>query len=221
MRSNAVVLCSGGLDSATLVYHLHHKGLVPTALLFDYGQRHIKEILCAEKVCRLSHTPSVVVDLSNIRPLISKGSQSGDEMPPEGHYTEMSMKTTIVPNRNAIMLSIACGFAITRGISEVFFAAHSGDHTIYPDCRPDFVHAFDKAMQIGNAWNPVRVFAPFASWTKAQIAREAFMLEVPIAETWSCYKGLALHCGKCGTCVERREAFELAGVEDPTLYAEV
>jgi 7-cyano-7-deazaguanine synthase len=128
------------------------------------------------------------------------------------------MKTTVVPNRNSIMLSIAIGHAITIGAGNVHFAAHAGDHAIYPDCRIEYVYAFNRAMQLANAWTPVNVWAPFINMTKAQIVAEGASYDVPFGRTWSCYRGHTLHCGRCGTCVERKEAFEIAGVKDPTRY---
>ena len=211
-----IVLYSGGLDSTVLIWSLRPD---VKALLVDYDQRHKKELVRAAELCQSNNIEFNIADLTGIRHLLNKGSQSGPEQPPEGHYTEMSMKTTIVPNRNSIMLSVAIGWAISTDCHEVWFAAHAGDHTIYPDCRPEFINAFNEAMLLANAWNPVVVVAPFKNMSKAQIVKLGAELHVPFAATWSCYVGKAKHCGKCGTCVERKEAFQLAGVEDPTEYA--
>ena len=140
---------------------------------------------------------------------------------PDGHYTDVSMATTIVPNRNAILLSVAVGIAMAHGARRVAFGAHAGDHAIYPDCRTAFVAAFDRAARLGTdtgATEPVGVIAPFASWKKADIVALGAELGVPFGDTWSCYRGGRAHCGTCGTCVERREAFALADVPDPTRY---
>jgi 7-cyano-7-deazaguanine synthase len=211
-----IVLLSGGLDSTTLMW-----SLLPDvkALLFDYGQRHRKELIGAKMLCEDFGIECKVADLRGITHLISKGSQSGDAPVPEGHYAEESMKTTIVPNRNSIMLSVACGWALASGSEEVYFAAHGGDHAIYPDCRAVFVDAFDHAMRLANEWDRISVHAPFVKMSKADIVTLAQTIGVPLDRTWSCYKGESLHCGVCGTCVERKEAFQLAGVEDPTIYA--
>jgi 7-cyano-7-deazaguanine synthase len=216
MEKNAVALMSGGLDSTTLVWTLRPN---VKALLVDYDQRHIRELNHAMHICGTYGIEFEVADLRAINKLIRKGSQSGDELPPEGHYTEMSMKTTIVPNRNSIMLAVAVGWALTLNVHNVYFAAHAGDHTIYPDCRPEFIDAFSHAEILANAWNPVIIHAPFSRMTKADIVKKGSELGVPFDLTWSCYVGDNKHCGKCGTCVERREAFQLAGVEDPTEYA--
>lgn len=211
-----VALVSGGLDSAVLLW-LSKPNV--KALLFDYGQRHRVELDHAWRLCDEAGVSWDTVDLRNMQHIIAKGSQTGPDLPPEGHYTEMSMKTTIVPNRNAIMLSIAVGHAIAIEAKTVAIAAHAGDHTIYPDCRLDFIKSFDLAMQIGNAWTPIDIAAPFIKKTKTEIVQLGHTLGVPFARTWSCYTGGKLHCGRCGTCVERKEAFQLAGVEDPTQYA--
>lgn len=218
MPETAIALMSGGLDSTTLVWSLRPN---VKALLVDYDQRHVKELGHARGLCRQGNIEYEVADLRAINKLIAKGSQSGDELPPEGHYTELSMKTTIVPNRNSIMLAIAVGWAVKLGIDKVYFAAHAGDHAIYPDCRAEFVNAFSEAEELANAWNPVHVHAPFIHMTKSDIVKLGATLGVPFWSTWSCYVGGIKHCGKCGTCVERKEAFQLAGVEDLTDYAKV
>jgi len=188
------------------------------ALLVDYGQRHRTELDHARDICDAFGIEYEIADLRGINHLIQKGSQSGTEQVPDGHYAELSMKTTIVPNRNMIMLSVAVGWAIATGSKAVFYAAHGGDHAIYPDCRPQFVKAFAEAVELGNGWDDITVKAPFVNNTKAQIVKLGSMLGAPLELTWSCYKGGDLHCGTCGTCVERKEAFQLAGVPDPTAY---
>jgi 7-cyano-7-deazaguanine synthase len=216
MSIDNVMLYSGGLDSTVLLYKLKPN---VKALLFNYGQRHKKELQNAGDICRDLDVAYNYVDLHDINFLIASGSQAGLAPVPEGHYAEESMKQTIVPNRNMIMISIAVGHAITIGAVNVWYAAHAGDHAIYPDCRPEFVEAMQHAIAIGNAWYPPTLNAPFINMTKAEIVALGSMFDVPFARTWSCYKGEALHCGRCGTCVERKEAFVLADVEDPTQYA--
>jgi 7-cyano-7-deazaguanine synthase len=215
MPVDRVCLYSGGLDSTTLLWSLRPN---VKALLINYGQRHAVELVHAAKLCNTFGIDYETADLSGINRLIHKGSQSGDELPPDGHYAEETMKTTIVPNRNSIMLSVAVGWAVATGCKEVYFAAHAGDHTIYPDCRRQFIDKFAEAMIEANLWNPVLVRAPFVLMNKSDIVKLANNLGVPFQMTWSCYKGDKIHCGKCGTCTERREAFQLADINDTTEY---
>jgi len=214
---DVVAIYSGGMDSTVLLWSLVAQGRGVRALTFDYGQRHVREIESASALAARAGVPHTVVDLSSLRPLISRGSQTGDEPVPEGHYEAESMKTTVVPNRNMVMLSVAAAHALAVGAPAVAFAAHGGDHAIYPDCRPDFVEALNLALSRCD-WGGVRVEAPFLSVSKAEIAALGADLGVPLSETWSCYKGGLLHCGRCGTCVERREAFASAGLADLTGY---
>jgi 7-cyano-7-deazaguanine synthase len=137
---------------------------------------------------------------------------------PDGHYEEQTMKSTVVPFRNGIMLAIAAGFAESKGASGLVIAAHAGDHAIYPDCREDFMKSMADAIQFGT-YAGIKLLRPFISMTKADVAGRGQALGVDFSHTWSCYKGGTLHCGTCGTCVERREAFIVAGVADPTIYA--
>lgn len=211
----SIVLFSGGLDSTTLLWSLRP---AVKALLVDYGQRHRRELYRAENICKTYEIEYSTAKLEGINHLLRKGSQSGPEDPPEGHYSELSMKTTIVPNRNSIMLAVACGWAISTGCTDVYFAAHGGDHTIYPDCRKEFVDSFNQTMKLANAWEEINVKAPFLEMTKAEIVTFGTLQNVPYQLTYSCYVGGNAHCGRCGTCVERKEAFELAGVKDPTEY---
>lgn len=214
MSNKPILLFSGGLDSTTLLYKLRPN---VQAILFNYGQKHVKELEHAKRTCEGAGVEYTVADVSAIKPLIAKGSQSGSEEVPDGHYAEESMKTTVVPNRNMIMLAIATGFAITQGADYVYTAVHNGDHAIYPDCRSEFIAAVNRATLLCD-WHKVGVYAPFVWMSKAEIVKLGDELGVPWQETWSCYKGKELHCGKCGTCTERKEAFDLAGVTDPTQY---
>lgn len=215
-----VLIYSGGLDSTVLLYHLLKEGHMVYALSVNYGQRHQCELSFASEICCRINVIHEVADLSSIRRLIAGSSLTSPEVEvAEGHYTETSMKSTIVPNRNMILLSVATGYALSRGAEKVAYAAHSGDHAIYPDCRNEFAEAMAEAMRLCD-WNTVELIRPFIDSNKADIVRHGAELGVPFEKTWSCYKGKSLHCGRCGTCIERREAFDLANLEDPTRYAD-
>ena len=217
-----VAVVSGGLDSTTMAYSLRAQGYAISAISFDYGQRHRKELAFAEQMAADIDAPWTLIDLhaAGLTSILS-GSALTDETVtvPDGHYADESMKITVVPNRNAIMLSIACALAVTREAGAVAFGAHTGDHFIYPDCRPEFVRAFEMMVNVAvEGLAKIEVLAPFLSMTKTDIVRLGDELHVPFDRTWSCYKGGALHCGTCGTCFERREAFTLAHVVDPTVH---
>jgi len=215
-----ILIYSGGLDSTVLLYSLRHDGHEVRCLGIDYGQRHRRELDAGENICRRIGAEYRIADLTAIRPLLAGSSQTSDIGVPEGHYTEESMKLTVVPNRNMIMLSVAIGWAVSLKYDAVAYAAHGGDHAIYPDCRPEFIRAMDTVAGLCD-WHKVRLLTPFADKTKADIARLGASLNVPFEKTWSCYKGGKLHCGRCGTCVERRAAFQLGAVTDPTEYEEL
>lgn len=215
--NNPILILSGGLDSTVLLWSLKPH---VTCLTFNYGQRHEKEITAACYLALEAKAKWRLADLSMISSLISKGSLSGREAMPEGHYSAENMKATIVPNRNMIMLSIAVGHAIATGAEEVYYAAHSGDHAIYPDCRVEFAMAFQDAVSEGNGPGRPQLVVPFIDKTKADIVSLGLSLNVPFAKTWSCYRGEALACGRCGTCVERLEAFSLNNATDPLPYAD-
>lgn len=216
--NKTVLIYSGGLDSTVALYLLKSQGYDVKALSVDYGQRHKKEIEFAKYHCRKLSIEHQVADLTGITHLLAGSSQtSPDVAVPDGHYAEESMKLTIVPNRNMIMLSVAIGWAVSQKADSVAYAAHAGDHAIYPDCRPEFAEAMNEAAQLAD-WHQVSLLRPFVQWSKADIAAEGQRLGVEFELTWSCYKGGLSHCGTCGTCVERREAFTLAGITDPTLY---
>ena len=213
-----VALLSGGLDSTTLVEYLIRSKHQVSALGFNYGQRHRKELLVAKGIAARIGISYEVVDLSPLAKLLPGSSQTDDSVPvPEGKYDEESMKATVVPNRNMIMLSIAIGHAIAHDCEAVAYAAHAGDHAIYPDCRPEFVEKMGEAAALCD-WKKVMIFRPFINMTKADIAGLGVTYDGEYHRTWSCYAGREKHCGKCGTCIERREAFYLAGVNDPTEY---
>lgn len=213
-----VLIHSGGLDSTVLLYHLLKSDHEVKALSFDYGQRHKVELVRASLICNGVGVERKLIDLSCLKPLLGGSSQTDDAIPvPEGHYAAESMKLTVVPNRNMVMLSIAAAWAISMKADYVAYAAHAGDHAIYPDCRPDFIELLGLAMAKAD-WHKIKLFTPFVDLRKFEIVDAGARLGVPFDATWSCYKGGAKHCGKCGTCVERIEAFKLAMVPDPTEY---
>jgi 7-cyano-7-deazaguanine synthase len=217
---NVVVLCSGGMDSVTALYWAKREHDVVAAVSFDYGAKHnAREIPFAAGHARALAVRHELITLDFVDRLFASDLlKSGGEIP-EGHYAAENMKRTVVPFRNAIMLSIAAGFAESAGAGGLVIAAHGGDHAIYPDCREDFMRAMGDAMRLGT-YAQVQLLRPFIALNKAQIAAEGDRLGVDYRQTWSCYKGGTVHCGRCGTCVERREAFAVAGLPDPTIYAE-
>jgi 7-cyano-7-deazaguanine synthase len=215
----ALAIVSGGLDSVTLAHFLDRHEQLSGILSFDYGQRHKKELNFAEATAKRLDVPYHLIDLTNITQHLKGSALTDNVAVPDGHYAEDSMKQTIVPNRNAIMLAIAFGIAPAHNYNAVAIAIHAGDHFIYPDCRPEFAELFDRMEQKAmEGLANVKLLTPFVTITKAGIAHHADMLKVPVNETWSCYKGGDMHCGRCGTCVERREAFHLAKMDDPTVY---
>jgi 7-cyano-7-deazaguanine synthase len=217
----AVAIVSGGLDSVTLAHSLAQEASRLHLISFDYGQKHKRELEYAKRAADRLGAVWTLIDLSAAglgAVLVGSALTDSAIAVPDGHYAAESMKVTIVPNRNAIMLAIACAAAKSDGAAVVGLAVHAGDHFIYPDCRPEFVAAFEAMERLAMDEPDLRIEAPFLTKTKAEIVHLGASLGVPFGQTWSCYKGGELHCGTCGTCVERREAFELAGVEDPTIY---
>ena len=221
-KGKVVAIVSGGLDSVTLAYHLVDQGYEPVLISYDYGQRHSKELdfakLCAQRLNVKHH----LVDLKVLTSLMSTSSLTSDAIEvPDGHYAEETMKITVVPNRNAIMINVATALAVSESYSFVATGVHGGDHFIYPDCRPEFIESQSETLKLANAGfiaTEFDVLAPFVNISKADIVTIGDAIGVPWLETWSCYKGGDIHCGSCGTCFERREAFELANVGDPTSY---
>lgn len=217
-----LVVCSGGLDSVTLAYKVAAKHTLTRLLSFDYGQRHQLELGYAKCCAEALFVPHHVIDITGVGALLSGSALTGNIDVPDGHYAEESMKITVVPNRNAIMLAIAFGVASSTNDQAVAVAVHGGDHFIYPDCRPGFINAFqDMQNHALEGMNQISLYTPFIHAGKEAIVAEGARLQVPFADTWSCYRGGDRHCGRCGTCVERREAFHLASVEDPTDYADL
>lgn len=214
----AVVLVSGGMDSVTALYAAHQDHDVVAALSFDYGSKHNhRELPMAEWHCLHLDIPHQTIPLQFMNDHFhSNLLQSGGAIP-EGHYEETTMKATVVPFRNGIMLSVAAGFAESREADALVIAAHAGDHAIYPDCRPGFMDAISEAIRLGT-YARLQLLRPFIALRKEDIARRGAELGVDFTRTWSCYKGEEIHCGQCGTCVERKEAFHLAHLPDPTSY---
>lgn len=213
---NSVIIVSGGMDSITLLYD--HKDEIALGISFDYGSNHnAREIPFAKMHCERLGIKHITINLDFMHQYFKSSLLDGAEAIPEGHYADNNMKSTVVPFRNGIMLSIAIGIAESNNLDQVFIANHGGDHTIYPDCRPEFINAIDAAATAGT-YNNVKVVAPYTKITKSDIARIGKKLGIDYTETWSCYKGGEVHCGKCGTCVERKEALAEAGIEDKTIY---
>lgn len=212
---NSVIIVSGGMDSITLLYD--HKDEIALGISFDYGSNHnAREIPFAKMHCERLGIKHITINLDFMHQYFKSSLLDGAEAIPEGHYADDNMKSTVVPFRNGIMLSIAIGIAESNNLDQVFIANHGGDHTIYPDCRPEFINAIDAAATAGT-YN-IKVVAPYTKITKSDIARIGKKLGIDYTETWSCYKGGEVHCGKCGTCVERKEALAEAGIDDKTIY---
>ena len=216
MMKDGVIIVSGGMDSITLLYE--RKDEIALGISFDYGSNHnAREIPFARMHCERLGIRHLVINLSFIHHYFKSSLLSGADKIPEGSYDDDNMKSTVVPFRNGIMLSIAVGIAESEGLTKVFIANHGGDHAIYPDCREEFIEAIDAASQSGT-YEHVRILAPYTNITKTDIALRGKQLGIDYSETWSCYKGGEVHCGKCGTCVERKQALREAGLEDTTQY---
>ena len=211
------VIFSGGMDSATLLYHLREQGHELLPIGVDYGQRHHKELSCANRLCSGIELTYQALDFRSVGALLVGSSQTDPTIKvPHGHYAADNMKLTVVPNRNMMMLAAAGAVALANGCQALAYGAHAGDHTIYPDCRPTFIQIMREAF-LNCDWNPLDLLVPFRDWNKGQIAQEGIRLGVPYELTWTCYEGGEKPCGLCGACCERREAFEYAGASDPLL----
>lgn len=217
MSNKVVVIYSGGMDSFTVLNRAIKDGKEVYALTFDYGQRHIKEIDFAANVCKKLNIPHKIIDISAINQLLAGSSLTDDIDIPEGHYEEDSMKSTVVPNRNMILLSLAVGYAVSVEASQVYYGAHSGDHAIYPDCRPEFVAKMNDVCQIAN-YQSVEIYSPYLEVSKTAILTDGLTMNLDYSQTWTCYNGREKACGKCGACQERLEAFEQNDVTDPLIY---
>ena len=216
MTKDSLIIVSGGMDSITLLYD--YKDSIALAVTFDYGSNHnAREIPFAQMHCERLGIRHIVIPLDFIHQYFTSSLLEGAEAVPDGHYADENMKLTVVPFRNGIMLSIAVGIAESNGLGKVLIANHGGDHAIYPDCSPEFISAIDAASQAGT-YVKVKVVAPYTDITKTDIAKRGSALGIDYSETWSCYKGETVHCGTCGTCVERKEALRDAGLVDRTEY---
>lgn len=213
---DSIIIVSGGMDSITMLYE--YKNEIALAVTFDYGSNHAaKEIPFAKYHCEQLGIAHLIIPLSFMRDYFTSSLLEGSEAIPEGHYEMENMKSTVVPFRNGIMLAIACGLAESRNLHKVMIANHGGDHAIYPDCRGTFINAMSEAMAYGT-YEHIKVYAPYTGLNKSDIARRGAELGIDYSQTWSCYKGGEKHCGKCGTCIERQEAFRDAGIGDLTEY---
>lgn len=217
MSEKVIVIYSGGMDSFTVLNKALEDGKTLLALSFDYGQRHKKELVYAARVCEELNVPHKIVDISAINSLIGGSALTSDIEVPEGHYEEPSMKQTVVPNRNMILLSMAVGYAVSEKASKVYYGAHSGDHAIYPDCRPEFVDKMNTVCAIAN-YDPVEIVTPYLSVSKTAILTDGLRMGLDYGKTWTCYNGRENACGECGACQERLEAFRENGKTDPLPY---
>lgn len=218
MSEKAVVIYSGGMDSFTILNKARQQGYELYPLTFNYGQKHDKEVSYAQRVCEELQLPHKVIDITAINQLLQSSSLTSDDKNiPEGHYEDSNMMSTVVPNRNMILLSLAIGYAVDIKATKVFYGAHSGDHAIYPDCRPEFVHAMNAVAQIAN-YDAVEIVTPYLNTDKIGILRDGLAMQLDYSKTWTCYNGRDKACGKCGSCVERLEAFAENQQTDPLEY---
>lgn len=217
-KKDSVIIVSGGMDSITMLYD--YKDSIALGISFDYGSNHnAKEIPLAAMHCKRLGIKHITIPLEFMHQYFKSSLLEGADAIPEGNYADENMRSTVVPFRNGIMLAVAIGIAESNNLTKVLIANHGGDHTIYPDCRPEFIEAIDHAATAGT-YVGAHVVAPYTNITKTDIARKGKELGIDYSETWSCYKGGEHHCGKCGTCVERKEALHEAGIEDTTIYDE-
>lgn len=217
MKQKAVVIFSGGMDSFTVLNKAIIDGIEVYALSFNYGQRHKKELDYAARACKNLGVHHKIVDISAINQLIGGSSLTSDIDIPEGHYEQETMKSTVVPNRNMILLSMAIGYAVSIEATKVYYGAHSGDHAIYPDCRPEFVVKMNDVSAIAN-YEPVEIVCPYLMVSKTAILTDGLKMGLDYGQTWTCYNGREKACGKCGACQERLEAFSLNNSQDPLEY---
>lgn len=217
VKKKVVVIASGGLDSTVLYFHLQAEGYECIPLNFNYGSKHNKiereaaREIFGEKLVELD------IDLSFLKQ--SSLLENNNKEIPKGHYEDDNMKSTVVPFRNGIMMSYAAALAEDIEAFGIAIGNHFGDHAIYPDCRKSFAEPFAEAVKAGT-YNGVEVLTPFTGIRKHEIVEigKKLNIEEVMYKTYSCYEGDKIHCGECGTCVERKEAFELGGVKDKTEY---
>ena len=217
MSSKVVVVFSGGMDSYTVLHKALRDGFEVFPLTFDYGQKHNKEIEYARRACAALGVSHKIVDITAVNQLLAGSSLTSDIDMPEGHYSDVNMKSTVVPNRNMILLSLAVGYAVSINAQKVFYGAHSGDHEIYPDCRPEFVEKMNSVCAIAN-YESVEIVTPYLALNKIGILREGLGMGLNYGYTWTCYNGREKACGKCGSCAERLEAFAENQICDPLDY---
>jgi len=220
MGNKVVVVFSGGMDSYTVLHKAVREGFEVLPLTFNYGQKHNKEIEYAKHACIALGVIPKIVDITAINQLLTGSSLTSDIEMPEGHYADDNMKSTVVPNRNMILLSLAVGYAVSSDANKVFYGAHAGDHEIYPDCRPEFVEKMNSVCAIAN-YEPVEIVTPYLALNKTDILREGLAMGLDYGCTWTCYNGREKACGKCGSCVERLEAFSENQMSDPLDYEEI
>lgn len=217
MPQKVVVIYSGGMDSFTVLHRAVRDGYEVYALSFNYGQRHVRELDCAKQVCAELGINHKIIDISPINQIIGGSALTGELDVPEGHYEEENMKATVVPNRNMILIALATGYAVSIGANKVYYGAHSGDHAIYPDCRPEFVRKMNDVCMVAN-YEPIELVSPYLTESKIEILRDGLAMGLDYAKTWTCYNGRTKPCGKCGSCQERLEAFALNNAVDPLVY---
>ena len=216
---DTLMVVSGGMDSTTMLYEYADR--IALAVTFNYGSNHnAREIECARYNCDKLGIRLVVVDLPFMGELFESSLLSGGDAIPDGNYDDENMRSTVVPFRNGIMLSVAAGLAETHSLRHIMMANHGGDHAIYPDCRLGFAEAMSRAISEGT-YDHITLITPYTHLTKTDIARHGAALGIDYAHTYSCYKGGPKHCGTCGTCTERRQAFAEAGINDPTEYLDL
>lgn len=213
---DTLLILSGGMDSTTLLYD--YKDRISLAVTFNYGSNHnVREAECARYNCESLGIEWIEINLDFMGKYYKSSLLDGADAIPEGSYDTTNIKSTVVPFRNGVMLSVAAGLAESRGLSNVMMANHSGDHVIYPDCRPEFVEAMNKAINVGTD-SKVSLSAPYTNLSKSDIAKRGKAIGIDYFHTYSCYKGMEKHCGKCATCIERKQALADAGIDDPTEY---
>lgn len=217
MSQKVVVIFSGGMDSFTVLNKALKDGYEVFAITFDYGQRHVKEIEYAQAACVKLGVHHKIVDISAINSIIAGSSLTDDIDVPEGHYESDNMKQTVVPNRNMILLSLAVGYAVSIEATKVYYGAHSGDHAIYPDCRPEFVQKMQDVCAIAN-YEAIDIVVPYLNNDKIEILKDGLAMGLDYNQTWTCYNGREKACGKCGACQERLEAFAKNKITDPLAY---
>ena len=218
MSKKVVVIYSGGMDSYTVLHKAIEEGLTPFALTFDYGQRHVKEIQVASDVCQSLDINHKIIDITAINQLIGGSSLTDSSIEvATGDYDNNNMVNTVVPNRNMILLSLAVGYAVSIGAEQVYYGAHSGDHEIYPDCRPIFVEKMNEVAAVAN-YEKTEIHSPYLNSDKVGILKDGLRMGLDYSKTWTCYNGREKACGQCGSCKERLEAFAKNGLSDPISY---